>query len=500
MKNYIKAMAVSVSLLAMTTACTGDFDEINTNPDAYSSVPYTNVLADCLRSSATQWTNLDIAQWAGYVAEIQYMNDYTGYIPTNNTYGNRWYRAYWVHVQLQDILDKTEASAEANKNLRNVCIVWQNYLMYLNLTCFGDMPYSEAFKGAPEYGSVLQAKYDKQSEIYPQILNNLKTVADSWAAGLGTDDLGSGDFLFNGDVAKWQKFCNSLRMKIAVQISGVYSDSQSIFESIINNPTAYPYITANADNAYFWWQGTSPYYEPWYDNKRTRDDDGMADIFINHLKSMSDPRLPVYAKPATSDGEYRGIENGYDKALPDLSVISRIGAKYRDDPKGATPYYRACETYYMMAEAALNGWKTPMTAEEAYTQGVKLSMADNDVADADVTTYLAGKGKWDNTKSKLYFEWWVGLFKEDISAWTLYRRTGYPTYIHTAKAYDGVTPEYPGIKSGFKGIHNDVPFRFAYPNNQFLYNKANVTAASTNIVDYVWGEKLWWDTRSTDYH
>jgi hypothetical protein len=226
----------------------------------------------------------------------------------------------------------------------------------------------------------------------------------------------------------------------------------------------------------------------------------MADIFINHLKSMSDPRLAVYAKPATSDGEYRGIENGYDKALPDLSVISRIGAKYRDDPKGATPYYRACETYYMMAEAALNGWKTPMTAEEAYTQGVKLSMADNDVADADVANYLAGKGKWDNTKSKLYFEWWVGLFKEDISAWTLYRRTGYPTYIHTAKAYDGVTPEYPGIKSGFKGIHNDVPFRFAYPNNQFLYNKANVTAASTNIVDYVWGEKLWWDTRSTDYH
>ena len=153
--------------------------------------------------------------------------------------------------------------------------------------------------------------------------------------------------------------------------------AQSTIEEIFNNPTKYPYIDSIDDQAYFWWQGTSPYFEPWHDNSRTRDDDGMADIFIDHLKKMQDPRLFVYAKPAATDGEYRGYENGAKSNPANIHAISRIGAKFRDDPAGFSPLYKASETYYMMAEAALRGWNVPMTAEEAYNQGVLTSMEEN---------------------------------------------------------------------------------------------------------------------------
>lgn len=495
MKNKIKTLAISFLLLA--TGCTGSFDEINTDPDAYTKVPYTNILADVLRRTAEQFGgDLDIAQWAGYVSEIQYLNDYSGYIPSNNTYGNRWYQSYWGHVQLQDILDRTEEHPEGNKNIRNVSLVMQNYLMFLCTDCFGDIPYSEAFKGAPEDGSVLQTPYDAQSDIYLQLLSNLKAVADSWAGGLGTDALGEGDFLYKGDVAKWQKFCNSLRLRIAMRISGVYPGSQAVVEEIFGNPSQYPYITASADNAYFWWQGSGEYFERYYDNFRTRDDDGMAEIFIDHLKKMQDPRIAVLAKPATSDGEYRGFENGSKDAPASLDAISRIGSMYREDPAGFSPFYRACENYFIMAEAALKGWKVPMPAGEAYEQGVRLSMQDNGIEGEAVDTYLAGPAQWDGSLGRLYFEQWVALFKQNIEAWSLYRRTGYPTYIHTAVAADGVTPQYPGARSTYKGIHNDVPFRFPYPQNQYLYNEANVTAAAAGIQDYVWGKQMWWDTRT----
>lgn len=495
MKNKFKTLAISFLLLA--TGCTGSFDEINTDPDAYTKVPYTNILADVLRRTAEQFGgDLDIAQWAGYVSEIQYLNDYSGYIPSNNTYGNRWYQSYWGHVQLQDILDRTAEHAEGNKNIRNVSLVLQNYLMLLCTDCFGDIPYSEAFKGAPEDGSVLQTPYDAQSDIYPQLLSNLKAVADSWADGLGTDALGEGDFLYKGDVAKWQKFCNSLRLRIAMRISGVYPASQAVVEEIYGNPSQYPYITASADNAYFWWQGSGEYFERYYDNFRTRDDDGMAEIFIDHLKKMQDPRIAVLAKPATSDGEYRGFENGSKDAPASLDAISRIGTIYREDPAGFSPFYRACENYFIMAEAALKGWKVPMSAGEAYEQGVRLSMQDNGIEGEAVDAYLAGPAQWDGSLGRLYFEQWVALFKQNIEAWSLYRRTGYPTYIHTAVAADGVTPQYPGARSTYKGIHNDVPFRFPYPQNQYLYNEANVTAASAGIQDYVWGKQMWWDTRT----
>ena len=41
-----------------------------------------------------------------------------------------------------------------------------------------------------------------------------------------------------------------------------------------------------------------------------------------------------------------------------------------------------------------------------------------------------------------------------------------------------------------------LPFRFPYPQNQYLYNEANVTTAATGIQDYVWGKQMWWDTRT----
>ena len=495
MKNKYKIWALSIAMVA--TGCTSSFDEINTDPDAYTKVPFTNVLGNMIRRTADQYGgDLDIAQWAGYVSEIQYLNNYGGYIPSNNTYGNRWYQSYFGHVQLQDILDQTEDTQEENKNMRNVCITLQNYLMFMCTDCFGDIPYSEAFKGAPEDGSVLKTPYDAQSEIYPQILANLKAVADSWATGLGSDDLGDGDFLYKKDVAKWQKFCNSLRLRIAMRISGVYSGSQAIIEEILNNPSQYPIITECADNAYFWWQGSGDYFERYYNNFRTRDDDGMAEIFIDHLKKMEDPRIATLAKPAVSDGEYRGFENGAKNAPTALNEISRMGVKYREDPAGFSPFYRACENYFIMAEAALNGWKTPMTAADAYEKAVRLSMEDNDIDTAEADKYLAGKGKWDGSYDRLYFEWWVALFKQNIEAWSLYRRTGYPTYIHTAVAADGVTPQYPGARSTYVGIHNDVPFRFPYPQNQYLYNEANVTAAAAGVQDYVWGKQMWWDTRT----
>jgi len=511
MKNLFKILILSCGLFM--AGCTSDFEEINTDPDAFESVPYQNQLADAIVQAMNQWgTSLDVCQWAGYVSEVQYLNNYYDYKPTNNTYGNRWYNSYFGFTQLQDAIERSEADPVGSryKMIRDACKVWQNYLIYNCVNAFGSIPYSDAFKGAE---GVLQSKYDSEESIFNAILSNLKDVADSFASGFPSDDYGflNGDLLYQNSAVskpiasedafiKWQKFCNALRLRIAMRIVNVAPAlAQSTIEEIFNNPSKYPYIDSINDQAYFWWHGSKPYFEPWYDNSVTRDDDGMADIFIDHLKKMEDPRLFVYAKPAETDGEYRGYENGAKSNPADIKAISRIGAMFRDDPAGFSPLYKASETYYMMAEAALRGWNVPMTAEEAYNQGVLTSMKENGVSEEDAQAYLEGPGKFDGSFGMLYFEQWVSMFKEGIEAWSFYRRTGYPTYIHTAKAADGVTPRYPGARSPYRGIHNDVPFRFPYPNNQFSYNRQNVLDASQGIENYVWGKQVWWDTR-TDVH
>ena len=116
-------------------------------------------------------------------------------------------------------------------------------------------------------------------------------------------------------------------------------------------------------------------------------------------------------------------------------------------------------------------------------------MDDNGVDAADVDTYLAGKGKFANTLDQIYMEEWVALFKNNCEAWSLHRRTGFPKEIQTSG-------EYPGAYCIYGTDHNDVPFRFPYPDNEYNYNTDNVNAASAGIVDYTWGKQMWWDTRS----
>lgn len=484
----IKGVVAFFSAALLITGCTGDFDEINTDPDAYPDAPHTNVLGNMIRRTATNNGN-DLGgygTWAGYITKIQYLDYMSGIIPTDNTYGNRWSNAYTVNAQLRTILNLTEEDIEGNKNMRFVCRIWQNYMWSYLLDGWGDIPYSEALLGAEEDGQVLFSKYDKQEEVYPQVMSALKTIADEMAAGLGTDDLGEGDFLFNGKVEKWQRFCNSVRLRMAMRIVNVMPDlAKSTIEEICGNPSKYPIIDSNDNAADFWWQGSGEYFERWYENRRTRDDFGVSDILIDHLKEMQDPRLHSIAKPAEADGEYRGMENGPANE-PTITMISRIGAIYRDNPSGFTPFYQACESYYIIAEAAMLGWNVGMTAEAAYEKAVRLSMAANEVSDADADAYLAGKGKWDNTKERIWWDMWIGLFKNNFEAWSLYRRTGVPT------------TNYIAIESVWKGIHNDQPFRIPYPNNQYLFNPDNVKDAvsSQGVVDYCWGKQLFWDTRT----
>lgn len=487
--KYLKSLSILCISAAMAglSSCTGSFDEINTDPDALTTVPSTNILGDVLRGTATNTGDIGDAtsEWAGYIVKIQYLSNYQ-YLPTNNSYGNKWRICYRGVVQLEDILNTTSANADQLKNIRWAARIWENFLYLQNTDQFGDMPYSQALQGGKQ---ILKPKYDEQKTIYPDILGKLKAIADEMAGGLGTDKIGDGDFLFKGDAKLWQKFCNSLRLRAAMRIVNVDPDlAKSTIEEICQSPDKYPILSSSAENAYFYWQGSGDYFEPWMNNARTRDDYGMSDIFIDYLKEMKDPRLAVIAKPATEDNEYRGFENGA-LSQPKLTMISRIGALYRDDATGFTPFLKSCENYFIIAEAALKGWNVGMTAQEAYEKAVKLSMDDNGISTADAEAYLNGKGKWNGTLAQIYNEEWVALFKESYEAWSLHRRTGYPLQIQGSG-------KYPGARNLYGTAHNDVPFRMPLTDEEYLYNNANATAATAEVKDYTWGKKMWWDTRT----
>ena len=504
MNKYIKFSAVAALALGMT-ACTSKFDEINTDPDAYSEVPtsnMTNMLANCLQQSADYWGDelSRLTDWAGYMV-ASYDNEKFQYYPSNNEFGNKWYQTYTLQPQLQYIMDNIDH--EAFKNMYNAAKMYQQYLYLLNVDCFGDCPYSEAAKASVD-GTSIKPKFDKDEDVYAGIEKVLKEVADSWAEGIGDDELGSGDLLYGGDVTMWQRWCNSLRLRVAMRLSGMASHeakSKATFEEILNNPAKYPVIEECDQNCYFWWDGSSSYREPWYDNKLERSVDYcMGQVLVDHLKNQGDPRLYTICKPAVSDGEYRGVLHGSSSQYngKGYSTYSQAADMYYGNASGFSPYFRAAETWFLIEEAKIKGWNVPYDAKEAYETAVKCSMEDNGVTAEEAALYLEGKGAYDGSLKQLYTEEWVALYKQSQEAWCLQRRTGYPTELFDEVTYaTGVTcAQYPGERNvwgyGASATHNDLPWRFPYPQSEFNYNYDNVTAASEGIVNYCWGKRLCW--------
>lgn len=480
MKNIIgKILAFSFLMAFLFVGCTSDFEEINTDPDRAKDAPATNVLAYVLTHHANNfydaWANMnEPSTYGAHLTKIQYIDE-ARYNFRPNVVESKWYEGYIELNNLKEIKKKAEAD-EAN-NMLGVAKVLEAMIFQTMTDTWRDIPYTDALK--MDDGMLLPT-YDRQEDIYPALLAGLAEANNLLSSG--TDNLGDGDVLFGGDTEKWQKFCNSLRLRLAMRISEVDAGlAQSTVESIMGNLSANPIMDSNDDNAFFVFPGSTPYEDTWFEDGKGRDDHGMADVLIDALVNLNDPRLPVYAHP-NEDGIYKGFTIGAT-AQPALGQVSRIGAIYRDDAAGFSPFMRYAEVMFHVAEAAQKGYNVGMTAEEAYNEAVTASCVENGVADADITAYLAGDAAFDGTLEQIYWQEWIAYFKQGMEAWSLYRRTGVPTthYVAPGSAYTG---------------HNTPPFRYPYPNNELTLNGGNSSSFNAEVVDDFWGKQMWWDTRT----
>ncbi|MCR4844386.1 MAG: SusD/RagB family nutrient-binding outer membrane lipoprotein, partial [Bacteroidales bacterium] len=320
----------------------------------------------------------------------------------------------------------------------------------------------------------------------PDLLKKLKAAVA--ALDPNGDSLGAGDVMLGGKIALWKKYGNALRLRIAARIANVASaEAKTVFEEIAAED-----IPADNDDNIFFTAWGSEYGEPWADYYQTRQQEyGVSSLMVNTLSSLNDPRLPVYAEPTDDfkngvDGavEFAGYPVG-KKQYANTSAYSALGAYFqkKDGLTGFSPWLRSCEVYFAIAYGASKGYNVGMTQKEAYEKAVTLSLEEYGVSEADIETYMAGPGAYDGTAEQLFTQWWISLFKNGQEAWSVYRMSGYP-----AGNVIAVDSKYPD--------HNVPPMSYCYPDTEANLNKANYAVEAAAEVDYFWGKKMWWDTRT----
>ncbi len=479
LRTRLARAAVFVGLIWSAAACTDGLTDINTNPNAPTDVPAQFLLPQSIQNTvqAAMGTSQMLQHtgiWPQHFVQIQYPDEEQGQVRASRM------EAYWTGYYvggLKDIHLVMQKGIEAgDSNIEGVGRIWKSWIFHIVTDLWGDVPYSAALNGEAEGGSV--PIYDAQSAVYDGLFADLTSGAS--LVGGGSADFGAGDILYGNDFTNWRKFANSLRMRLAMRLSEVDpGKAQSEFAAAF----AAGGFTSNDDNAFLDYPG-SPYENPFFENYLVRDDNGVSRTMIDMLDGLNDPRLSLYAEPATQDGVFRGHENGSDDLPPgqSLGFFSRIGNFWRADgastPSAVMTY---AEVLFLQAEAAARGWISGDPAT-MYMDAIEANMNMYDPygagpTDSEISAYLAQPEIAYTGMDDIHLQKWIALWMNGHEAFSNWRRVDSPLLV-----------------AGPDLLISRIPIRFSYPDSEQSLNSSNLDAAMARQgggLDLI--TPVWWD-------
>jgi len=460
--------------LAVVTAC-GDLTSINKNPNGPVDVPPPSILPNVIQTlvgGVDGVNSLNIrgaGLWAQYYSEIQYRDEDRYIVRSGTSGGWGFYNSALEDIQRMIVKGETQNAP----NWAAVGKILKAYTFSVMTEAMGDLPYTQALKG----DSVLHPTYDSQQVIYDSLFALLTEADGQFDFTPGAAGFSKGDLMYGGNLTKWRRFGNSLRLRLAVHLSNVDpTRAASEAAAAVTNGV----FVSDTESAKLTYLSASPNRNPIYNDAQGRDDYGMGKTLVDSLNSWGDPRLPVYAQAADSPAApkgYRGLQNGLNNgAGPELYLISRFGTRWRSVAGARMDLLTYSEVLFLEAEAAERGWIPGGSGAAAtfYANAITASMTMYGVSGANATTYLGqAKVAYDAAGATLQghlqqiaYQKWTSLFMQGMEAWTELRRTQIPLLVPGPNAVFGaLTP-------------GKIPERLPYDDQENVLNAGNVTAAS----------------------
>ena len=463
-----------------------------------------------------------------------------------NEMGHIWQRYYLTGVKnITDAQVRTEGDA-TKVNINAVVRIYRVYLMSLLTDLYGDVPYFEAGKGFTD--GKFTPKYDTQEEIYSDFFVEL----DAAVVALDTSkDRITGDVIYKGDVSKWKKLANSLRLRYAMRISDADPQkAQTEFEKAlaadggVMTSAADDALIAYMDIAFsFGGDSYSDYRrnalsQRLYGNDPLNNPSFICSTFYNELYNTGDPRSSAmirfyFDKTMSTTGTEGRIDiseevlakgmahprdpgaffydpwpSGYESDLikelqKTNSAIEKTTMDTETEPKLASNFLKgdnpgvvmtSAEVDFLLAEAALKGWNVTGSVESHYKKGVRAAMSFlTDNYDCAVVTDAA----FDAYMNKNGIGYTVEQKKASINkqAWILHFTNPLECWANLRRS------NYPRLKSpadyGFSQVLTggaEIPVRLCYPVLESSYNKKNYEEALSRMGgNNSWNTPVWWD-------
>lgn len=518
-----------VGLIALS-ACTDDFVKTNTNPYEATEedlqkdnltvgsffsqmelrmVPFTagGQQDDAYGSTGSyqHFQGLSSDWYSGYVAP-------TGTWANGNHNGNYYFTAEWGNsmykqnfTQVMPAWATVVANAEKNNTpqVGALATVVKVFAMHRVTDQYGPMPYVNYVAGS------VNNAFDSQEDIYKKMFAELDDAIEALLpfAASGTKILDKFDLIYHGDVTKWVKLANTLRLRLAMRV--VYADAalaQQEAQKALNSAAGF--LEDASDRATIT-NNDVTIMNPLYEQAYSWNEERMSASMDAYMNGYADPRRAAFFKPA-GDGQYHGVRLGINMAGGNADYTGDKISNFNLSPSSDMIYMSAAESFFLRAEAALRGWGG--NAKDLYEQGIKVSMAEWGV-NSGIDAYIAstaqpiaftdntGKGgnaaqpstitvaydegaSFEENLERIITQKWIANFRISPEGWAEFRRTGYPKLYPTTRNSDSSID-----------INKQIR-RMPYPSTLYDNNRATVEAGVKLLGGPdAGGTKLWWDKK-----
>lgn len=522
--NNIKKSLICFGLLALV-GCTDNFNEINSNPDAFTQDELTQDFNHIKGPFTTMFDNVmvNVPGWKYQVAIDLSGNTWAGYTTApgfdgaNNlsySLSDNWNKWGWEAIYAQvmaNYLTVERASKGKYDEFYALATIVKVQTLHKAADSWGPIVYSKLGTTDATIG------YDSQQEVYASMFKDLDFAVTELTKRIDAGEKSSFTNIdrstYGGDYTKWVKYANSLRLRLAMRVVKVNPAlAKAEAEKAISQKFG---VMTVVDDSFIVIKNVSqhPLKVAAYEYNDSRMSADMESI----MGGYNDPRMKVYFDESEQyPGQYKGIRTG--GTLGDKSLhmkFSNFGKVIKDDKR--VVWLNTSEVYFLRAEGALRGWNMGGDAETFYKAGINASfdllatggaadyIADNVKMAKDyidpVAPFNSGLAvnkvtvAWDNTATnevklqKIITQKWIANFPDGMEAWADHRRTGYPKLLPILNNQSGgaITTEFGVRRIPFVSTEKD----------------GNPGGVQTGVAKLGGpdngGTRTWWDTTGSNF-
>ena len=421
MKRIKYYLATLVASAVLVSSCSESFFDINVDPNNPAEVTAALALPSGISGTAYVLGGYYMAlggfwsqQYAQAPAASQWA-EWETYNLTEDDFDRQFTTLYAGALNDYEYV-RTVSSKTGDWKYYAISTLMQAYTYQVLADLYDEIPFTEALKGSAN----LQPHYDAGEVVYDSLLARIDDAMSKDFSLSTVKSPGAEDVVFAGDMAKWEKFANTLKLKIYLRYVNV--DANKYKNEILALLAENNFLTTDAEFSAFKAEqtGYNPFYNTFVD--RLTGNINANKTLMDFLNANSDPRKTKIFTASVTGSNYNAIATGdsknqTSKTIKDFATptVSNVSPVY---------FFTKEEALFLKAEAQAR-YATAAEAEATFNAAVSASLTSLGLA-ADAIVY-----PYNGIESIIVQKWVASTNKNNIEAFFDHNRTGYPVLVES---------------------------------------------------------------------